>query len=145
MARIVLLADACVNGTGSLQDEIRYGEVAEALRILEDARSHSLAAANLLQSLMQVLEKHRAYTTPVMSVATAQMYQRPDTLSLSGTPNPVDANRSGPLGAVPDQTPVTTGQSSYGNQLAQSLEELVDIDGFQWDDLFSGMDGSTFF
>ncbi|GMG38488.1 unnamed protein product [Aspergillus oryzae] len=84
-------------------------------------------------------------TTPVMSVATAQMYQRPDTLSLSGTPNPVDANRSGPLGAVPDQTPVTTGQSSYGNQLAQSLEELVDIDGFQWDDLFSGMDGSTFF
>ncbi|OGM48076.1 hypothetical protein ABOM_002894 [Aspergillus bombycis] len=167
MASIVLLMDACVNGTGSLQDEIRYGEVAEALRILEDARSHSLAAANLLESLTQVLAKHRAQqqisrvsdplqlggasttaatsTNPVMGVTTAQMYQRPDTLSLAGTPNPVDTNKSGPTVAVPDQMPPTTGQPSYGNQLAQSLEELVDLDGFQWDDLFSGMDASTFF
>ncbi|KAB8259871.1 hypothetical protein BDV32DRAFT_150075 [Aspergillus pseudonomiae] len=143
MASIVLLMDACVNGTGSLQDEIRYGEVPEALRMLEDARSHSLATVNLLESLTQVLEKHRAQqqisrvsaplqlgrtstapptsTTPVIGVATAQIYQRPDTLSFAGTPNPVDTNKSSPMGAVPDQMPVMTGQSSYGNQLAQSL------------------------
>ncbi|KAE8383478.1 hypothetical protein BDV26DRAFT_251807 [Aspergillus bertholletiae] len=167
MASIVLLMDACINGNGSVQDEIRYGEAAEALRILENARSQSLAAANLLESLTQILAKHRAQqqvarvsaplqlgatsttaiasTTPSMSTASAHMYQRPDSLSLAATPNPVIESRTDSISNIPDQMPVMTAQPSYSNQLAQSLEELVDIDGFQWDDLFSGMEASSFF
>lgn len=167
MASIVLLMDACVNGTGSLQDEIRRGEVAEALRIVEDARSHSLAAANLHESLTQVLARHRAQHqqqqtprapappqlggapgAPVMNAAMAQMHQRPDQQALVANPTEVMASsldRGVPMGAIPDQLPVPTSQPPYCNQLAQNLEQLVDLNGFQWDDLLSGIDSSSFF
>jgi hypothetical protein len=59
LAIIALLMDAYINGPGSLQDEIRHGDVVETLRIVEGARSHSRAAANLYESVMQVLAKYR--------------------------------------------------------------------------------------
>lgn len=58
VASIVLLVDAYV--MGSPLDETRRSEVNEALRIVEDAKGHSLAAANLHESLTDVLAKHRA-------------------------------------------------------------------------------------
>ncbi|POR31518.1 Rsm22-cox11 tandem protein 1, mitochondrial [Tolypocladium paradoxum] len=154
MASVVLLMDACVNGTGLPQDEIRRGEVAEALRIVEDARSHSLAASILSESLTQVLSKHRAQkqeqkqisrvqlegasaaaaaAAPVMNTTTTHMHQRPDPLVLGRSPTHVIArglDRGGPMGAIPDQLPVANCQPPYCDQLAQSLEEQIDLDDF---------------
>ena len=58
VASIVLLMDAYV--TGSPLDETRRAEVNEALRIVENAKGHSMAATNLHESLTNVLAKHRA-------------------------------------------------------------------------------------
>lgn len=58
VASTVLLMDAYV--TGSPLDEIRRVEVNEALRIVENAKGHSLAATKLHESLTDVLAKHRA-------------------------------------------------------------------------------------
>lgn len=63
MASIILLMDVCVHRPASLQRELSNGDVAEALKILKDARSHSLAAAKLFESLMQVVARHRAQYT----------------------------------------------------------------------------------
>ncbi|KAF1993363.1 hypothetical protein P154DRAFT_381426, partial [Amniculicola lignicola CBS 123094] len=60
MASIILLMDVCVHRPASLQRELFNGDVAGALKILKDARSHSLAAAKLFESLMQVVARHRA-------------------------------------------------------------------------------------
>lgn len=76
MASIILLMDVCVHRPASLQRELFNGDVAEALKILKDARSHSLAAAKLFESLMQVVTRHRAQypqlpVTQLPSVSTA--------------------------------------------------------------------------
>ncbi|RYP81236.1 hypothetical protein DL769_002066 [Monosporascus sp. CRB-8-3] len=176
MAAIALLMDACVNGTASQQDEICRGEAAEALRIIEDARSHSVAAANLHESLTQVLAKHRAQqqqrqirrapaplqlgaspdtAAGLTNITTPHMHQRrPDPLTFVANPSPQGVARgsldrgSSPMGAIPDQVPVPVVNSQPPpncNQLAWNLEELMDLDGFQWDDLFSGIDSSSYF
>ena len=151
LASIALLMDAYINGSGSLQDEIRHGDVAEALRIVENARSHSWAAENLHQSITQVLAKYRAQPQqltraasiplPPMSTATsmpvmnAQMFPRSDQIPMV-TPDGMYSGVMPILDQVPSQPP-------YGNQLAQSLEELVYTDGFQWDDLL-GIHSASF-
>ncbi|PWY82923.1 hypothetical protein BO70DRAFT_336004 [Aspergillus heteromorphus CBS 117.55] len=160
MATIVLLMDACIHGSGSgsLQNEIRHGEIAEALRIVDDARRYSFAAANLYDSLMQVLEKHRqapvsaspqlgnapvSATAPTINALPASM-ERSESVTLVSNTTSV-STRGEPMSGSPDQTSVANGQPLYYNPLAQGLEELMLLDGFQWDDLFSGIDASSFF
>ncbi|EEP81635.1 predicted protein [Uncinocarpus reesii 1704] len=173
LASIALLMDAYINGAGSLQDEIRRGDVAEALRIVEGARSHSWAAANLHESLMQVLAKYRAQqpqqrqqsqqqmqqhmqmeptprpmtgvstasSAPAIDAATGQSAQLSDQPAISSALRGLDSGNP-----MPDQmSAATTSQAPYYNQLAESLEELMYTDGFQWDDLFSGIDSVSFF
>jgi hypothetical protein len=165
LASIALLMDAYINGTSSLQDEIRHGDVAEALRIVEGARSHSWAAANLHESLTQVLAKYHAQqqqqqpmqeapipismagvsaatSTPVINTATTQMALRSDQLAMMSIPRGMDDGIT--MSLMPDQMPVPISQPQYSN-LAQSLEELMYTDGFQWDDLFSGIASASFF
>jgi hypothetical protein len=59
MASIALFMDACLNRATSPQHDIIHGDVAEAFAILEGIRSHSLAAAKLLESLMHVVARYR--------------------------------------------------------------------------------------
>ncbi|EFQ99852.1 hypothetical protein MGYG_02864 [Nannizzia gypsea CBS 118893] len=80
MAGIVLLMDACVNRPGlHLGDVCRSEEAAEALRIIDSARSQSLAAANLHNLLMQVLAKYRA-----QQLQQSELLPEPSPLQLSG-------------------------------------------------------------
>lgn len=150
LASIALLMDAYINGSDSLQDEIRHGDVAEALRIVESARSHSWAAENLHQSITKVLAKYRAQqpqqrprvavtplpvpnassvnSTPVTNTGSTQMFPRPDQLVIS-TPGSVNT-----IPFMLGQVPICETPPPY-NEFAQSLEELMYTDGFQWDDL----------
>jgi hypothetical protein len=60
MATIVLLMDVCVYGSGSQREPLELDdEVQDALRIVEEAKSHSLAAARLHESLMHILARSR--------------------------------------------------------------------------------------
>jgi hypothetical protein len=58
MASIVLLMDLCHNKS-SPQQEKQRGEIADAFRILEEARHKSKTATKFLDSLMHVLHKHK--------------------------------------------------------------------------------------
>jgi len=88
IAGIVLLMDACVNGTGSQQHEDGRGEAADALRIIEKARSHSPAAAILYESLMRVLAEHRAQQQ--------QLQQKRQSYGADGLPPPPPPGSSAP-------------------------------------------------
>jgi hypothetical protein len=164
MASIVLLMDVCVNRPTSLQDEIMDGDVAEALRILEDARSHSLAAAKLFESLMQTLARHcdqhqqhslsqrlstlqqgstssRSSFPPVSTETTYTHHIRdPSAFSASQTSAPRgDSDRGNPSNALPDQ------MSTTEDLLPQSLEETTYFDTVEWNGLFSDVLSTSFF
>ncbi|KAF2109037.1 hypothetical protein BDV96DRAFT_605125 [Lophiotrema nucula] len=58
MASIVLLMDLCVNRSAPGHEQ-RRSEVAEAFRILEDAKNESEMTARFVDSLMHILRKHK--------------------------------------------------------------------------------------
>jgi hypothetical protein len=67
VAGIVLLMDSRLYAGGGDEmdaedgdDDVRRGDAAEALRIIEGARGHSLAAERLYDGLIGVLARHRA-------------------------------------------------------------------------------------
>ncbi|CAI7567212.1 unnamed protein product [Penicillium pancosmium] len=167
LACIALLMDAYINGSGSLQDEISHGNVAEALRILEGARCHSWAAQNLSDSLDQVLAKYRAQNpefqnqpaegvsssfdtsgssyisyAPVMESVTTQ-------LAPGSSQIPVMSTRMGGGGIMPpissEQPPGSVGQSHFDSQMVQNLEELIFSDVLQWDYSFPSVQSASFF
>lgn len=124
MASIVILMDACLEGTGRRESD----EVAEVLRIVGEAEPHSLAAGKLHEALVQLLARHGG-----------EQYNREESTTADSGPSEAVLVSDEP------STPFTTGQTSHDDQLAQSLEELVDMEGFEWDDLFSTLDSSSFF
>ncbi|ETI29543.1 hypothetical protein G647_01996 [Cladophialophora carrionii CBS 160.54] len=60
MATIVLVMDLCFNRVAEGEDDAaRKAEVVAACKMLEDAKSESAMASNFLDSLMDVLRKHK--------------------------------------------------------------------------------------
>jgi hypothetical protein len=60
VASIVLLMDACMNRPSELSEEVRRGDLGEALAIIRGAKDYSLAAAKLYEQLMEIVSKYRA-------------------------------------------------------------------------------------
>jgi hypothetical protein len=163
MASIVLLMDVCVNRPASLQEEINDGDVAEALRIIEDAGTYSLAAAKLLESLTQILAKHRVQrqhsvppalstmqldgapsigSLPRMATSVAHTHQSHDPSAFPANVSLVDDNylsRGSGSGPFTEQGPATR------NIPRPSLENNVYLDSVEWNELFSDVVSSSFF
>jgi hypothetical protein len=155
MAGIVLFMDACINSNNSTEDDILNSDVAEALRIIEDAGSYSLAAANLHESLMQILVKHRSHRqesgASVAAAPALEMNANMGTLAshswsapLNLGPSPVQLRRDGP---VTEGFLSTTSDGALPVADTQPAQELNDmyLGVVQWDDLFSGLVSSPFF
>ena len=163
MASHVLLVDLCHNNY-SYQEEKQRGDIADALRILEEARQESETAARFLDSLLLVLHKHKIsppsrteqqppkagtsgnqlsiqsrrgmpYTAP-----TNQRYIESDVLStpmhLAGATRNDDAGTAYVNG---DGLTHREDMSSYFNELAQSFKQGLDVGCFDWDSLLSGL------
>lgn len=72
MATIVLLMDTCVYGNTAQRESVELDDddLQDALRIVEGAKAHSLAAARLHESLMHILarsreqQSHRSISSP---------------------------------------------------------------------------------
>jgi hypothetical protein len=166
MASIVLLMDLCHNKS-SPQQEKQRGEIAGAIRILEEARHESETAAKFLDSLMHVLRKHkisppkRAGQRPlkpgidseqlstasggavVHNAATTQPCSEPAAVSIPMASSSVlGSNEASTTNTAGGR--FTTGEdfSSYFNELAQSFEQGIDVGGFDWNNIFSGLDSS---
>jgi hypothetical protein len=60
VASIVLFMDACLNRPSELQDEVRRGDLGEALAIIRGAKDYSLASAKLYEQIIEIMGKYRA-------------------------------------------------------------------------------------
>ena len=161
MASVVLLMDLCHSKASSQKQR---GEIADAFRILEGARYESKTAAKFLDSLMQVLRKHNveqpkcARHQPLnprvgseqlsmasggavaYSAATSQPYSESTSLPVPLTsPSLLQGNEIGTAG---DLFANGEDSSSYFSDLAQSLEQGIDVGNFDWENIFSGLEKS---
>jgi hypothetical protein len=124
MAGIVLLMDTCIHKPESLDHDVSFGDLADALRMIKDMNSHSLAAATIYESLMQIVARYRAQHK--QSIRTAH-----DNSQAQFPPTPWN-------GALA-QSPSEEGQQS------NILDNSMFMDNTQWDDLFTGIASSSFF
>ncbi|KAN0089916.1 hypothetical protein V8E51_018495 [Hyaloscypha variabilis] len=113
VATIVVLMDIC-HSKPSPQQEKHRGEIADAIRLLEEAKNESETTAKFLDSLM--------HPTPTASLGVLENHDASSTNSCN------DGLASG------------EDLSSYFNELAQEFEQGVDVGSFDWNSVFSGFD-----
>lgn len=139
LACIVLLMDVCVNRPekGTVGEEIGRQEVAEAFRHLEQAKRGSPAAANLLDSLKQLLRKHKVPPPHLDIDVNPKMTESSHTST-----NAID-NAFAAGGGGQNDANVTEGQeTSYLDELTLSLGDWMAPDGFPLNDFLSDLDSS---
>ncbi|KUJ13394.1 uncharacterized protein LY89DRAFT_157850 [Mollisia scopiformis] len=167
MASIIVLMDLCHNKSPSGQEQQKK-EIADAIRILEGARNESETAAKFLESLMQVMRKHKVL--PSKDSGPQQARLGTDNEELLETSLGDNGHLATPMSltAAPPAVPGPSAQSSniwwpnestninmtdeafgngdylssYYNELAQSFEQGVDVGSFDWNDIFSELDSS---
>ncbi|ESZ98985.1 hypothetical protein SBOR_0643 [Sclerotinia borealis F-4128] len=146
MASIVLLMDLYHSKTSSNHAKHRE-ELAEALRILEEAKHESETAAKFLDSLTHVLRKHEVSPAPRPA---EQLFVSPN---VANTPPqlygelPLPMLTSSALGGsdiILADGIYTNGDdvSTYFNELAQSFEQGIEVGSVDWNNMFSGIDSS---
>lgn len=146
MASIVVLMDLCYNKAPCQQEKHR-GELAEAIRILEQARHKSETAARFLDSLMHVLRKHKVLAPKRAGAGSEQLSGATMAYTaMSGQPVAVASsstlgiNEAGSIDMADDAFANGEDLSSYFNELAQSFEQGIDVGSFDWNSIFSGLD-----
>ncbi|KAJ9156579.1 hypothetical protein NKR23_g979 [Pleurostoma richardsiae] len=170
IASIALLVDLCLSGAAS-QQEIRRGEVGEAIRILEDAARQSDVAAALLQSMIEILRKNGAAVPGTGSPIEQKMPGGADRAASLGwsfdapvsapainekLPSSRRAERDGvPAGEVSEEEerpadgldlmgtdPDGVGLASYFDGLAQSWGDGMGVDDTAWNTMLSELETS---
>jgi hypothetical protein len=155
MATIVLLMDLCHNKSKP------RGEIIEAFRMLEKARHESETAARFLDSLMQVLRKHKVAPPTPADSQSGSLNEQPLTaaeavISDAGITHPYSEPTMMPLASSTtlestDVSNITMAEDgfmngavfpSYFDELTQTFEQGVDAGSFDWDNIFSGLDSS---
>jgi hypothetical protein len=161
-ASIVILMDLCQNKSSAHQEKQRK-EIADAIRIIEEARQESETAAKFLDSLLHVLRKHKLLPPkrageqlPKLGTGEEQVspgsagmtYETASTQNFGGpvaipiVPSSIfGVNDSSGMAATDDAFANGGDLSTYFNELAQTFEQGVDFD---WNDIFSGLDPSSF-
>ncbi|KAF8849495.1 hypothetical protein BDZ45DRAFT_604321 [Acephala macrosclerotiorum] len=155
MASIVLLVDLCHKKSKP------EGEIIEAFRMLEEARHESETAARFLDSVMQILRKHKVApprpAVPHNGVATGQPmavakavgggagitppYNEPTMMQMASSTMPGSTDISN-INMTEDGFIDGSVFSSYFDELAQTFEEGIDAGSFDWDNIFSGLNSS---
>ena len=161
MASIVLLMDLCHNKSSPQQDEQR-GEIAGALRMLEEAKHESKTATKFQDSLMHILHKHKTSKLKEVGLPPPKPGIGTENLSTAASEESVfsTASATQTYSVLPDElTPMDTqivptsnkacnepasGEdiSSYFNDMAQSLEQGLDFNSFDWNNMLSELDPS---
>ncbi|KAM5429357.1 hypothetical protein McanMca71_002957 [Microsporum canis] len=172
MAGIVLLMDACVNAGLRRGEEaaeaLRIIDAAKG-QSLAAANLYNLLMQVLARHRAQQLQQGQwapgsfplqpglsavtASATPVMgsiiaSTSGGSLESLAPVLDSSQAANRALNDclvREEPLSIPPDRQVASDDPSTWhSNQLTQSLGGLMDLDGFPWDDLLSGMDSTSF-
>lgn len=166
MASIVLLMDLCVNKSPS-QHERQRAEVAEAFRVLENAKNESKTTAKFVDSLMHILRKHKV---PPPQIASTQWLRPGSSIEQPQTPfggelaikpystqsrsetngaslwgcssGVAGANNNNDVNMATDESFNDEDLSLYLNELTQSFEQGNDVVNFDWENIFSGFESS---
>lgn len=166
MASTVILVDLCYRKPSSQQEKQR-GEIANAFRILEQARDESETAAKFLDLLMHISRKHKV-TLPkhteqqslnlraggeelstaasgagVYHASVDQPYSEPDIGSLPSVSSSVPGSiKTGSVNVAGDGFVTGEDFPSYFNDITQSFEQGFDVASIDWNQMFSGLDSS---
>lgn len=136
IATIALVLNACLGGDA---DAAASGEeVADAWRILEEARHQSPVASKLLELSVQVLKKHRGNHPALVAVKNTLGRGRPQGGSPPMTPDSGHRD-DGANGMLPPQSNPES-ETAYLEQQWQALQGRMDLDAIDWDRLFWGLD-----
>lgn len=136
MASIVLVVDLC-HGKSPSHKVLNQEAVAKACGILDEARHESATAAKFLDSLMQLLRKHKIspprqplIETPRSNTGSENVQLILD-LAINNTTSTI----------TPDvELPISGDLTTYFDDMAQSFEQGG---GFDWDNMLSDL-GSAF-
>lgn len=139
IAGIVMLMDTCLHRPASLEHELSRGDLADALRMIRDVKGHSLAAATLHESLMQIIARYRAQQQEKIPVETLH-----NTTEHGSTPTSVNAPLAGESSCWGTGSIALSDQSAHG-QFDDGMGDTIFMDQVQWDDLFTGLASSSFF
>ncbi|KIW08003.1 uncharacterized protein PV09_00949 [Verruconis gallopava] len=152
MANVVLIVDLCM-GRSKGRDDLHREEICKAFRLLESARHESETTARFVDSLTQILQKHKIRspkealqsmhanqrvtqgdsTLSRLSNRTCNALMTPDS-SVFTDLNCGRANSDETVG-IEDQR-----QSTYFINFAKDFEEGTDMfDNFDWDNIFSDL------
>lgn len=160
MACIVLLMDMCLTKSSSPHQKTvsnsNSSDIIHAFRMLHDARSESEMAAQFLDSMLHVLNKH-GLSIPKGAIPPP----RPPTSELANaSPMAVTAFGSdgdynslitpmtslngqmadGPECGLPSEGFLNGENGDIFGDLAQSFEQGFDVGNINWDDIFVGLD-----
>lgn len=122
MASIVLVVDLC-HGKSPSHKEQNQEAVEKSCSILDEARHESATAAKFLDSLMQLLRKHK-----IQPPLESHTKLRPTVDSATSTTTSI---------TMPDaELPTSEDLSTYFDDMAQSFEQGG---GFDWDNMLSDL------
>ena len=161
VACTVLLMDLSVNPS-SPQYERQRGEVHKAFRVIEEAKNESETTAKLVDSLVHILRKYNAPPPNSvleqqqsdanprklmdLSIPEAPRYSEDGEIAFprashgqSGVSDGIGLGMAaeGPLNQVGDDL------SSYWNEFTQNFEQGIDVNSFDWDNIFLELDSSS--
>jgi hypothetical protein len=154
MATVVLVMDLCFNKIVSFEEEQRRKEeVRDACRILQEARGQSAIAGKLLESLTDVLHKHkirlsnpdadRAFngsgymTTATSSFSTKNVGRA---LPLEGTSRHEPADGGSSIGVTSNQKQILGDDTSPVDMWQDYVQFGVNSDEVDWDHLLADLD-----
>lgn len=132
MASIVLVADLCHRRSPSHKEQKR-NEIAKACHILEGARHESATAAKFLDSLMQVLRKHKMSPPQNPQIETQGHGTRNENCQTAADEAMSDMTT---FAMADDGLANGEDLSSYFDDMAQSFEQGG---SFDWDNIFSDL------
>jgi len=141
MATIVLVTDLCFN-RGLGDDEERHSEVIEALKILEEAKNRSQMVGKFVESLEDVLRRHKVHLLNRPPVSDDPGYPNTQTSQTNVDLQVADAtktNTSNPWDTLDD--PMT-----YPSEFDSVWRDYVQLGPVlqmpEWDNLFSDLDNT---
>ncbi|KUJ06325.1 uncharacterized protein LY89DRAFT_726634 [Mollisia scopiformis] len=154
LACIVLLMDICTNPL-SPQNEQQREEVYKSFQIIQEAQNESQTTAKIVGSLVHILQKYNqqpldsthqqprapAQTDMALDVSQAPGYSEcgaivPPMSSYIGVTDSLNIAEDGPPNEGGDDL------SSYWNNFTQSFEQGIDVNSFDWDNIFLELDSS---
>jgi hypothetical protein len=153
---IVLLVDFCINRSSPYRDRQRK-DVAEVFQLLQEGKKQSEAAANFVESFIQILNKHnlgppRAASTQAVQNERATHNQLHAPLAngtglggLYESIHPSLTHHSPSSGFTIDTSTNMTADwnkddvdlTSYFDQVSQNFEMGTDVDNVDWDSIIS--------